>query len=65
MRALRVSVWHKLLLIKMALLPRVLHASFVGSRTQIMRAMKVDRAGASPLVRVSLIFGLDVDHEFL
>eukprot|EP00435_Cladocopium_sp_Y103_P027348 s1461_g6.t1 len=29
-----------------------------------MRALQVDRAGASPLVRVSLIFGLDVDPEF-
>ena len=73
LRTLRVSVWHKLLLVRMALLPRALHASnltflgdhwFVSLRTQIMRALRVDRAGASPLVRVALIFGLDVDPEF-
>ena len=73
LRSLRVSVWHKLLLIRMALLPRALHAShltflgaqwFTGLRTQIMRALRVDRAGASPLIRIPLTFGLDVDPEF-
>lgn len=73
LRHLKVSVWHKLLLIRMALLPRALHASnltflgsqwFTGLRTQIMRAMRADRAGANPLIRVSFIFGLDVDPGF-
>jgi len=73
LRSLRVSVWHKLLLIRMALLPRALHAShltflgaqwFTGLRTQIMRALRVDLAGASPLIRIPLTFGLDVDPEF-
>ena len=72
-RVLNVSVWHKLSLIRMSLLPRALHAShltflgnqwFTGLRTQIMRALRVDRAGANPLIRISLVFGLDVDPGF-
>eukprot|EP00435_Cladocopium_sp_Y103_P067936 s1011_g30.t1 len=73
LRSLKVSAWHKLLLITMALLPRALHLSnltflgghwFTGLRTEIMRALKADRAGANPLVRVSLIYGLETDPEF-
>jgi len=57
----------------MALLPRSLHASnavclgdswFVKLRTQVMRAMKVSRAGANPVIRVAFICGVDVDPGF-
>eukprot|EP00435_Cladocopium_sp_Y103_P055110 s1486_g18.t1 len=73
LRQLRVSPWHKLLLIKMALLPRALHMShltflgkqwFVTLRTHIMRALRVNRAGANLLVRISLVYGLDFDPSF-
>eukprot|EP00435_Cladocopium_sp_Y103_P049402 s344_g14.t2 len=55
LRKLNVSPWFKLLAIKMALLPRALHAAssvclgdswFVKLRTQVMRALKVSRGGA-------------------
>ena len=57
----------------MALLPRALHAAsltflgdhwFVTLRTQIMRALRFDRAGASPLIRIALVCGLDVDPAY-
>ena len=73
LRTLNVSPWHKLQAIRMALLPRSLHASnavclgdswFVKLRTQVMRAMKVSRAGANPVIRVAFICGVDMDPGF-
>ena len=58
LRKLSLSPWFKLLAIKVALLPRALHAScsvflgdswFVKLRTQVMRATRVSRAGANPI----------------
>lgn len=70
---MRVSTWHKILAIKMALLPRALYASaltslgdvwFTRLRSQIMKALRVNRSGANPVVRIGLITSVDVDPHF-
>lgn len=73
LRKLSLSPWFKLLAIKVALLPRALHAScsvflgdswFVKLRTQVMRATRVSRAGANPILRAAFMFGADADPGF-
>ena len=73
LRSLKASAWHKLLAIRQALLPRALHGCshiFIGQqwfkklRTGIMRSMHCSRAGASPLIRLNMIFPIDVDPGF-
>ena len=70
---LSLSPWHKLQAIRVALLPRALHASsntclgetwFTKLRTLAMKALRVNRAGASPILRLSFVCGLDVDPGF-
>ena len=70
---LSLSPWHKLLVIKTALLPRALHASsntclgeswFTKLRSLTMKALRTNRAGANPVLRIAFVCGLDVDPGF-
>ena len=74
LRTQRLSTWHKLLVIRQALLPRALFGSeltflglhwYVKIRSQIMRALKFDRAGANPLVRIAFACGLKTDPQYV
>ena len=73
LRNMHVSTWHKQLAIKQALLPRALHnVSHVvlgqhwhtKLRTRIMRALRFDRAGANPMLRLSVLADIDIDPGF-
>ena len=73
LRMLRLSLWHKLLVVRQALLPRALYASeltflgdhwFVKLRSQIMKALKFDRAGANPIIRLGFVCGLTLDPAY-
>ena len=68
-----VAPWYKLQAIRVALLPRALHASsntclgdtwFTKLRTLTMRALRTNRAGASPILRIAFVCGIDVDPGF-
>ena len=70
---LTLAPWHKLQAIRVALLPRALHACsntclgdtwFSKLRTLTMRALRFNRAGASPILRIAFVCGLDVDPGF-
>ena len=74
LRSQRLSTWHKLLVIRQALLPRALYGSeltflgfhwFTKLRSQIMRALKFDRAGANPIVRLAFSCGLSTDPFYV
>ena len=73
LRTLRASQWHKILAVKVALLPRALHSSsliFIGEcwfgklRTQIMKGLRYDRAGANPILRIGFVCSLDIEPGF-
>ena len=73
LRNMHVSGWHKQLAIKQALLPRALHNIshlvvgqqwFKKLRTRIMRALRFDRAGANPMLRLSYFCDIEVDPGF-
>ena len=73
LRNMHVSSWHKQLAIKQALLPRALHNIshvLVGQhwlkklRTKAMRALRLDRAGANPMIRLSYFCDMEVDPGF-
>ena len=70
LRKLRVSFWHKLLVVRMALLPRALHDTaliVVGKhwldklRSGVMKALGCNRSGASPALRLSVLCPSNVD----
>ena len=74
LRTQRLSAWHKLLVIRQALLPRALYGSelvflgfhwFTKLRSQIMKALKFDRAGANPVVRLAFACGLVTDPLYV
>ena len=73
LRTMHVSNWHKQLAIKQALLPRALHNIshvVLGQhwhtklRTKVMRALRCDRAGANPMLRLSIFCDIEVDPGF-
>eukprot|EP00438_Fugacium_kawagutii_P008244 Skav226263 [mRNA] locus=scaffold2708:168741:173468:+ [translate_table: standard] len=73
LRSLGASLWHKVLIIKMALLPRALHAAaltFIGDhwivklRTALMRCLRFDRAGANPSLRLGFVCDLAVEPGY-
>ena len=73
LRQLKVSVWHKLTAIHVALLPRSLHGvdhTVLGwhwikkLRTKAMRALRMDHAGAAPCLRLALLLPMHTDPGF-
>ena len=73
LRFLQMSLWHKHLLVKMALLPRSLYGGalavlgqhwIVKLRAWAMKGLRYNRAGASPLIRLCCIAPIDVDPGF-
>ena len=58
LRTLRASQWHKILAVKVALLPRALRSS------QIMKGLRYDRAGAKPILRIGFVCSLDSEPGF-
>ena len=70
---MKVADWYKILAIRMALLPRALygvshtrmgHCWIARLRTKAMRALKWDRPGASPLIRLACIAPVTTDPGF-
>ena len=73
LRQLSASTWHKQLAVKMALLPKALHASshtVIGKhwirklRSGVMRGLRFNNAGANPVARLVLLGPVDIDPGF-
>ena len=73
LRQMKVSIWHKLQAIHIALLPRSLHGiehTVLGwhwirkLRTKALRALRMDRAGAAPSVRLALLLPMHTDPGY-
>ena len=73
LRKMRCSDWHKRWAVRSALLPRALHNSshvvlglhwFNKLRSGIMKGLKFNRAGANPMIRLSLLCEIDTDPGF-
>ena len=73
LRSLDISPWHKILAVRVALLPRALHGVAqveIGAhwiqklRSGVMSGLGYNRAGASPVIRLAMICPIETDPGY-